>query len=55
MRFLKPFLVLAALTTGIGGCYVESHPAPYYSSGYYHHGRYCAQGYYWDGYRCRHY
>jgi len=50
MRHLKKLLAVAAIAGGLGACYVESHPAPYYSSGYGYH---CRAGYYWDGYRCR--
>jgi hypothetical protein len=49
MRYLKLAIVIATLASTLTGCYVETHD-------YYHpHHPYCAYGYYWDGYRCRHY
>jgi hypothetical protein len=54
MGLLKRFVILAALATGIGGCYVSAHPAhPYYGYGYgYRYGGACGPYRYWNGYRC---
>jgi len=48
MRYLKKLVAVASLSGALAGCYVSSHPAPYYAYGYR-----CPTGYYWDGYRCR--
>src|SRR5262249_7432234 len=50
MRILKRLLIIGALA-GVGACTVSTTPG-YYSYGY---GRYCAYGWYWNGYRCVHY
>lgn len=57
MGLLKRFVILAALASGIGGCYVSAHPAPaYYGYGYgYRYAPGCGYYHYWNGYRCVHY
>ena len=39
------YLVAAALTTTLAGCFVAARPAPYRS---------CGPGYHWDDGECRH-
>lgn len=55
----KLIMLVASLGTALGACYVESHPAGYYNTGYYHPYRStyyrCPYGWFFDGYRCRHY
>lgn len=53
MELLKRFVILAALATGIGGCYVSAHPAPaYYSYGYGYRYYGCGPYRFWNGFRC---